>query len=211
MEIKYPEVGICGLSCRLCPSYHADGASKCGGCKSESRMSAGCPFITCAIRKKGVEFCLQCEESDTCEKWRAHRKFSEQYDTFVCYQKLEDNIASIKRKGVDWFEESQQSRERLLDDMLGNFNEGRSKSYYCISATIFEIRDLKAALAQARRGSDKLTIKERSRRLHTILDDFAEDKQYYLRLRKPPGKTAQPTVRRQLRKIVSPEKRSNLE
>jgi len=21
MEINYPEIGICGLSCRLCPSY----------------------------------------------------------------------------------------------------------------------------------------------------------------------------------------------
>jgi hypothetical protein len=185
MAIKYPEVGICGLSCRLCPSYHAEGVSKCGGCKSESRMSAGCPFITCAIKKKGIEFCWQCDESNTCEKWRAHRKFSREYDTFVCYQKLEDNIASIERHGIGWFEETQRIRENLLNNMLSHFNEGRSKTYYCISATIFEIRDLKAALAQAGKASDGLSIKERSKILHTIMDKIAEEKHYSLRLRKP--------------------------
>jgi len=45
MIIKYPEIGICGLSCRLCPRYHTESKSRCGGCKSEFRMSAGCPFI----------------------------------------------------------------------------------------------------------------------------------------------------------------------
>lgn len=173
------------MSCRLCPSYHADGVSKCGGCKSESRMRAGCPFITCAIKKKGIEFCWQCDESDTCDKWRAHRKFSREYDTFVCYQKLEDNIASIKRYGIDSFVGSQRIREDLLNVMLGSFNEGRSKTYYCITATIFEIKDLKAALAQAEEDSDGLSIKERSKVLHAIIDKIAEDKHYYLRLRKP--------------------------
>jgi hypothetical protein len=38
MKIKYPEIGICGLSCRLCPHYHIEGESKGGGCKTESRI-----------------------------------------------------------------------------------------------------------------------------------------------------------------------------
>jgi hypothetical protein len=106
----------------------------------------------------------------------------------VCYQKLEDNIASIKRHGIDSFEKSQLSRENLLNDMLSNFNEGRSKTYYCISATVFEIKDLKTALAQARKDSDGLTIQERSKKLHTIMDKIAEDKQYHLSLRRPSKK-----------------------
>jgi hypothetical protein len=185
MEIKYPEVGICGLSCRLCPSYHAEGTSRCAGCKSAFRMQAGCPFITCAIRKRNVEFCWQCDQSDTCEKWRAHRKFSQEYDTFVCYQKLEENIASIRRHGIDSFVDSQRMREQFLKDMLGNFNEGRSKSYYCIAATLFEIKELKAALAQAGKASEGLTIQEKSNLLHAIMNKIAEDRQYHPVLRKP--------------------------
>jgi len=59
MDIKFIEVGVCGLSCRLCPTYHSKAESKCAGCKSPDRMAVGCPFITCAVKKKGVEFCWQ--------------------------------------------------------------------------------------------------------------------------------------------------------
>ena len=185
MEIKYPKVGICGLSCRLCPTYHTEGESACGGCKSEYRMNAGCPFITCAVKKKGIEFCWQCDQSDTCEKWRAHREFSQNYDTFVCYQKLEDNIAFIQRYGVAAFEEIQQVREKLLREMLQYFNEGRSKRYYCISATVLGIKELEAAIKQAKRESDGLDIQGRSKVMHKMLDTLAEKKHYCLSLRKP--------------------------
>lgn len=185
MKIRYPEIGICGLSCRLCPAYHADGNNKCGGCKSEYRIQAGCPFITCAVKKRWIEFCWQCDQSDTCQKWREHRKFSQQYDTFVCYQKLEANIAFIQQYGVDSFEKTEQRKEQLLREMLRYFNEGRSKSYYCIAATIFDIPELETAIKQAKKDSDGFGIKERSKGLHTILNKIAGEKAYCLSLRKP--------------------------
>ncbi|NLL53126.1 MAG: DUF3795 domain-containing protein [Peptococcaceae bacterium] len=79
MAIKYPKMGICGLSCQLCPMYHTDANSRCEGCKSKSRMTLGCPFITCAIKKKEVEFCWECKESPNCEKWRKHREAGAEY------------------------------------------------------------------------------------------------------------------------------------
>ena len=184
VQIKYTEIGICGLSCRLCPRYHTESKSRCGGCKSEFRMSAGCPFITCAIKKKGIEFCWQCTENETCEKWRKHRGFSKQVDSFICYQKLEDNIAFIQKNGVNEFEKLQKTRENLLKEMLQEFNEGRSKSYYCIAATVLEIEELKEALTKAKEDSIGLEIKSKSRILHSILDEIAERKSYYLKLRK---------------------------
>ena len=54
MQFKYPEIGICGLSCRLCPMHNTETESRCLGCKSSSRMAVGCPFITCAIKNKGI-------------------------------------------------------------------------------------------------------------------------------------------------------------
>ena len=184
MIVKYPEIGICGLSCRLCPRYHTESKSRCGGCKSEFRMAAGCPFITCAIKKKGIEFCWQCKENETCEKWRKHREFSKQVDSFICYQKLEDNIAFIQKNGVNEFEKEQKTRENLLKEMLQEFNEGRSKSYYCIAATVLDIEELEEALTKAKKDSIGLEIKERSKVLHSILDKLAERKNYYLKLRK---------------------------
>jgi hypothetical protein len=184
MQIKYPEIGICGLSCRLCPNYHTEGKSKCGGCKSEYRMGAGCPFITCALKKKGLEFCWQCSESGTCERWRGHREFSREHDTFVCYQKLEDNITFIQQHGVRVFEKIQQVREQLLSAMLREFNEGRSKRYYCIASTVLEIEELETALTQAKKDSIGLDIQDKSKVLHTILNEIAEKNQYCLSLRK---------------------------
>jgi len=184
IQIKYPEIGICGLSCRLCPRYHTESKSKCGGCKSEFRISAGCPFITCAIKKKGIEFCWQCEENESCEKWAKHREFSKRVDSFICYQKLEDNIAFIKKNGVNEFEKVQKTRKNLLKVMLQKFNEGRSKSYYCIAATVLEIEELEEALTIAKKDSTGFEIKAKSKVLHSILDELSERNNYYLKLRK---------------------------
>jgi len=147
-------------------------------------MSAGCPFITCAVKKKGVEFCWQCKENETCEKWRKHRGFSKQVDSFICYQKLEDNITFIQKNGVHEFKKIQKKREDLLKEMLHEFNEGRSKSYYCIAATVLEIEELEEALTKAKKDSIGLEIKGKSKVPHSILDKIAERKNYYLKLRR---------------------------
>lgn len=184
MEIKYREIGICGLSCRLCPHYHISTKSRCPGCKSDDRIKVGCPFITCAIKRKGIEFCWHCSKSETCEKWKNHRKAGRKIDSFKCYQKLEDDIAFIHKKGIVEFEKKQKHREKLLRGMLAGFNEGLSRSYYCIAVTVMEIEDLELALTEAKQKSIGMDIKGKSRILHYILDDIARKKNYCLKLRK---------------------------
>lgn len=184
MNIRYPEIAICGLSCRLCSHYHTEGTSRCGGCKTETRAGAGCPFITCALKKKWVEFCWDCEEHETCEKWAKHRTAGKTSDSFKCYQSLEADIAFVQKNGVGEFEKLQKKREHLLKEMLEEFNEGRSKSSYCIAATVLAIAELEDALAAARKNSDGLEIKERSRVLHAILDEIARERNYHLKLRR---------------------------
>lgn len=184
MQIKYPEIGICGLSCRLCPIYNTEAESRCLGCKSTTRMAVGCPFITCVVKKKGIEFCWDCEESKTCEKWKKHRDAGKKIDSFKCYQKLEEDISFIQKNGISEFEKIQKNREHLLEEMLKDFNEGRSKSYYCIAATVLEVKELKEALTQANKESAGLDIKGKSKILHSILDDIAVKKSYCLKLRK---------------------------
>ena len=184
MQIKYPEIGVCGLSCTLCPAYNAGVKSWCDGCKREKRVTVGCPFITCALKKKGVEFCWDCKENKECERWLKHRNYGKKADSFKCYQTLEDDIAFIQKNGVAEFEREQKNRERLLKEILRDFNEGRSKSYYCIAATVLEIEELKEAITIAKKRTDGLDIKEKSKVLHMILDDIAQTKNYCLKLRK---------------------------
>lgn len=147
-------------------------------------MAAGCPFITCAVRRKGLEFCWDCTENEGCEKWKKHRDAGRKYDSFVSYQKLEDNIAFVQKNGVDDFERVQKRREELLKEMLREFNEGRSKTYYCIAATVMEIEELEDALRQARGAVGNLGLKGKSKLHHGILDGVVEKRRYYLKLRK---------------------------
>jgi hypothetical protein len=184
MQIKYPEIGVCGLSCRLCPAYHAGVKRWCDGCKREKRITVGCPFITCALKKKAVEFCWDCTEHSDCERWRKHRYYGKKADSFKCYQTLEDDIAFVQKNGVAAFEQDQKKRESILKEMLREFNEGRSKSYYCIAATVLHIDELADALTRAKKESKGFAIKDKSKVLHSILDDIAQKKGYHLKLRK---------------------------
>jgi len=150
-------------------------------------MAAGCPFITCAVKRKGLEFCWDCTENASCEKWKKHRDAGKKYDSFTCYQTLEDNITVIQKNGLGEFERLQKRREELLKEMLEEFNEGRSKTYYCIAATVVDIEELEAALKQARAAAGNLDLKGKSKLLHGILDGVAEKRQYLLKLRKRRG------------------------
>ena len=184
MKKSYIEIGICGLSCRLCPAYHRETKSKCEGCKSEYRMGAACPFHNCALKKKGIDFCGVCDENNTCAKWRKFRDTGKQYDSLLSYQRLGDNIAFIQKSGMEEFEKQQKIREKLLKAILKEFNEGRSKTFYCIAAAVLEIVELESVLEKARAKSQGLGIRAKSKVMHSFLDEIAENRNYLLKLRK---------------------------
>jgi hypothetical protein len=184
MKMRYVEIGVCGLSCRLCPAYYRETKSKCEGCKSEFRMGAACPFHNCGVKKKGVEFCGFCDENTTCARWAKFRAMGKQHDSIVCYQRLEDNIAFIQKNGIDEFEKQQKTRENLVRSMLSEFNDGRSKTFYCIAATMLEISELESVLEEAREKSLGLDTKAKAEAMHSLLNRIAENKNYLLKLRK---------------------------
>ena len=62
--------------------------------------------------------------------------------------------------------------------MLREFNEGRSKSYYCIAVTVREVGESEEALNKADKDSKGLGFKGKSKVLHSILDEIAEQRNY---------------------------------
>lgn len=183
--IDCPDIAVCGLSCRLCPKYQSNAAGRCHGCKTEPTMLVGCAFLTCALTKHGVEFCVACDENETCERWRTRREAGKIGDSFVCYQRLEDNIAFLRQHGAAEFREQQIARESLLKEMLAEYNEGRSRTFYCVAATVCDVEELRDVLAQAARDSQGMDTREKSRLLHSLLENIAQTKGYCLKLRKP--------------------------
>lgn len=147
-------------------------------------MGAACPFHNCAVKRNGIDFCGLCDENKTCARWRRFREESKKRDSIVCYQRLEDNIDFIQKNGMEEFEKQQKTREKYLRTILNEFNEGRSKTFYCIAATVLEVGELERVLEKAREKSKGLDIGARSEVMHSFLNEIAEDKDYLLRLRK---------------------------
>ena len=178
------EIGVCGLSCRLCPAHYRETKSRCGGCKSEFRMGAACPFHTCAVKKKRIAFCGVCNESNECARWKNFREMGLIRDSIVCYQRLEENINFIQKNGIAEFDRRQKTKGKLLGEILTEFNEGLSKTFYCIAATLLEVDELESILDKAREKSKGLEIKAKAEIMHLLLNEVAKDKNYLLKLRK---------------------------
>jgi hypothetical protein len=139
-------------------------------------MGAHCPTAKCAVDKKGIEFCWECPQNGGCSRWQKHAEYGRTHDSFVSYQKLENNVAFITKNGISAFEKEQQTREQLLRELLAEFNEGRSKSLYCIAANVLEIPELESLLGEARQNSKGMTIREKAVLVHSLLDKIAAEK-----------------------------------
>ena len=169
---KHPTIGCCGIDCGLCPRYYTDGSSRCPGCGGEGfeQKRPGCGFITCCVKKKGLEACGECGEYP-CKRFE---KFTGCGDSFVSHRKMLPNHESIQDKGLAAFLEQQEKRIAFLETALRDHSDGRSKSFYCIAAALLSIEGLSRALSLAEQGD---SFKE-------VLVQIAETEGQELKLRK---------------------------
>lgn len=185
IPIRYPFLGICGLSCRLCPHYQSNAASRCEGCKTVGRLGAACSMQTCALRKQRVEYCGFCSDAELCSTWSHHREASLRHDSFVSYRKLEENISDIHLRGPDEWERDQLVRERILRRMLIEYDDGQSRSYFCIAAAVLDPKDIERAMSAERMSRPvDADAKSRCRIIRGSLSQIATDRGEVLRLRK---------------------------
>ncbi len=71
-----------------------------------------------------------------------------------------------------------------LGQFLTEFNEGRSKTFYCTAATVLESGELESVLENARAKSKGLDIKAKSEVMHSLLNEVADNRNYLLKLRR---------------------------
>lgn len=188
---RYPTIACCGLDCGLCPRYYTEGPSKCPGCAGPAffEKHPSCGKITCCVTKRGLEVCGECDEFPCAAKYGSWMSDGVQYDSFVTYQRVPDNMEFIKEQGVDRYVELQKTRIDLLETMLKSYNDGRSKSFYCIAATLLPTEDIEAALVETKRRIETDHIppedhKTRAKILKTLLKGIAMKQGIELKLRK---------------------------
>ncbi len=88
------------------------------------------------------------------------------------------NLNAIKEHGIERFVQQQRRRIKLLERMIEDFDDGRSKSYYCRSAALLDPADLENSLDAAVRTikADHVKpedIKIKATILRALLDELA--------------------------------------
>ncbi|MFX0023659.1 MAG: DUF3795 domain-containing protein [Candidatus Hermodarchaeota archaeon] len=183
---EFPTIACCGLDCGLCPVYYTKGPSRCPGCCGPDfhNKHPSCSIITCCVKKRNFETCAECTEfpCSKIDKW-------DKNDSFISHHVSLYNLRLIKEKGIEQFLNQQQKRIELLDSMLESFNEGRSKSFYCISSALLAIEDIEKALKETfqvlkNEKIDSKDLKTKSKILKENLTKVAEEKSVVLKLKK---------------------------
>ena len=105
MNKKYFTLGCCGLDCGLCPRFYTEGSSKCPGCYGVDfeNKHPSCFFITCCVKKKGLEVCCECN-AFPCSKFD---KETGETDSFITHRRVIQNQNYIKEHGIIAFIEQQ--------------------------------------------------------------------------------------------------------
>jgi hypothetical protein len=174
----YPTIGVCGLDCGLCPRYYTVGTSKCPGCGGPgfSDKHPSCSFITCCVKKKGLEVCGQCPEFP-CSKFKSEDEYrrAEASSSYPPPTKMLSNLRFIKERGIKRFMRQQEKKVGLLVTMIEDYDDGRSRSFFCRAAALLDPEILKGSLDKATRadGGGTSDATDQTKVLRSILAEAA--------------------------------------
>ena len=158
-------IGCCGLYCGLCNKYQSTAPSRCIGCQLGEQHS-WCSIWNCCVKKRGYENCTECDQVFNCTIF-IRRKVARWIPAF-------DNLRRIKESGLkNWLKE-QKERQALAEELLGNYNEGRSMSFYCKACARMPINLINDAVKEsdkkiASEEIDKTDIKAKAKILKSAL------------------------------------------
>lgn len=135
---KDPRFALCGLNCCLCPRFHTDGTSRCPGCGGEGfqEKHPTCAVVTCSRKHGGFDYCFECGDYP-CIRYENAGKT----DSFITYRNVTANLEGAGRD-LGGYLEVLGRRFGYLKILIDRFNDGRSKSFYCLAVGLFPIEEI---------------------------------------------------------------------
>lgn len=167
----HPTIACCGIDCGLCARYYTDGKSRCPGCMGEDffEKHPSCSILTCCVKKNGFETCAECHQLP-CEKiaqWDIA-------DSFVTHKKSLENLRQIRAVGIEEFIKQQRQRMRILSKLIQEYDDGKSKSYFCLVVSLMEIDDLNELELQMTGIQDSsMDKKQLAKQVKSIIEQMA--------------------------------------
>ena len=168
---KNNTIGCCGIDCGLCPRFYTQGNSACPGCGGSDFKAKhpSCGFVTCCVVKNGLETCADCSDYP-CSRFDAEKNG---LDSFVTHKKIFPNLDAIQKIGMDAFIDQQKTRIGILVDFINHCDEGRSKSYFCLSCALLPVEILQDCQQFMSSIKSTLDVKEKNKLLRNHINSEA--------------------------------------
>ena len=179
---KFETIGCCGIDCGLCPRFHTNGDSACPGCGGLNfkEKHPSCGFLTCCVIKNGLEVCSDCNDYP-CKRFDSEK---DGYDSFVTHKKVFANLDNIKSNGIEQFIDNQSKRIVILNDLLTKFDDGRSKSFYCVGCALLTLDKLEEVHGFACNLNNAIENKKKSKQTKNYMTKIADSQNIDLKLNK---------------------------
>ena len=162
-------VGCCGLYCGLCTKFQSRAKSRCLGCKLGEQHS-WCSIWNCCFKRHGFETCAQCLEVPSCEIFLRRK--------VVQWVPAMDNLRQIAQVGLESWLEEQKARQALVEELLQDYNEGRSMTFYCKACARMPVAVVDQAIEESRKkitseNLEESDMRSRAKLVKEILRELA--------------------------------------
>jgi len=137
-----------------------------------------CGFVTCCVQRRGLETCANCNEFP-CKRFD---KEGSGLDSFVTHRKVFPNLEFIKSSGLDIFMDLQRIRMEILTVFLKQFDDGRSKSFYCLTCALLPIDKLNECRKFIDSIDESMDVKEKCRKFKERIQLIANELNIELKL-----------------------------
>lgn len=138
-------------------------------------------MVTCNKKHDHVEFCFQCS-SYPCERYEKIGGA----DSFITYRNVLSDLEKVKQDGIESYAAMLNEKIEILDLLINNYNDGRSKNFYCIAVNLLELDPLRDVMRTIREeiGISEKSTQEKVREIRTLLEARAAEAGLELKLRK---------------------------
>jgi len=129
-----------------------------------------CSIVTCCFKNNGFETCAECSQfpCGIIEKW-------DTADSFVTHKKSLRNLREIRDSGIKEFIKKQKDRIAILEQLVKEYDDGRSKSYFCLATALIDIDDLNEVMLQVKAIRDNsIDIKQLAKQAKSLIDQKAK-------------------------------------
>ncbi len=167
---------LCGLNCGLCPMQIR---GDCSGCFNGSTCYRSCPIAPCSVRHGNVDYCFECSEYP-CPKYDG----IDSHDSLISHRNQKRDMANAGRIGIDAYREEQRTKKKILNRLLGDYDDGRRDVFFCLAVNMLKTEDLTAVLDHADQETDGLSKREKASFVEKQLRECAERAGIPLVLRK---------------------------